>query len=774
MNVRSLFVLAAVAVLELFVCGQSPGFNYAFVQIAGGPARAFAGLSFDEARGNWVLFGGETYNSYGCNAVIPGQGFWGETWLSDGASWTLATPVGPTPLPRAGAVMVYDRVRQNTVLFGGSTFSPCSGCPCQILGDTWIWDGIHWTQQFPLQSPSARSGAAAAWDPVRAAVVIHGGGVQGDTWAWNGQSWSQIATGPLSSSGSMAFDSQKNRLILLQGVSGTASGQTYELNGNTWTASAVHPIACWARASAFDSRTKHVLAFGGYAGCPGCNVGSLHFLDGVNWIPVAAIGLPSGRFGAAMSQDPLTGRVLLTGGYFGPGSWWTSGDAYLLEPVAPVDCSLVLSSPSPSSRQDHSQALLSGSGYSIVFGGTDGAQYFSDTWTWNGLHWSKEYPLHTPSMRSGHAMASGPQFSRVLLFGGRNPLGVARGDTWTFDGKDWTEHVMPPGPVARSGHAMAFDPTGNRVILFGGQDGSGTLLGDTWAFDGVAWTQMTASNGPSARSASAMASEHLRNRVVLYAGLAANGVQSDVWEWGGTQWTYIGYSSLSDPGARSEHVMAWDPRAERVVMFGGRNAASVCDGRVWTWDGTGWTLHMTAGPAPSPRSRSTMVADPVSGRLSLFGGECGSAVQETWLIELPFFSRWASYGSGCLGTLGIPQMQVTNDSAPVLGTTLQLRLTNIPGFIVPALGALGFSRLPLPLDLGPVGLPGCSLLNSAEEIRVIGPPSGTGQVVWSVPIPNLGQLLGAEVFFQGLCFELPGWPLWASLSNGLQVRLGNR
>jgi hypothetical protein len=47
-------------------------------------------------------------------------------------------------------------------------------------------------------------------------------------------------------------------------------------------------------------------------------------------------------------------------------------------------------------------------------------------------------------------------------------------------------------------------------------------------------------------------------------------------------------------------------------------------------------------------------------------------------------------------------------------------------------------------------------------------------VPWPIAIPASPPLVGSELYFQALTIELPGFPRWSSLSNGLAVRLGDR
>jgi len=63
------------------------------------------------------------------------------------------------------------------VLFGGLG-------PHRDKADTWTWDGTTWTKQASAAHPSAREGAAMAYDAATRTVVLFGGGFNADTWTW--------------------------------------------------------------------------------------------------------------------------------------------------------------------------------------------------------------------------------------------------------------------------------------------------------------------------------------------------------------------------------------------------------------------------------------------------------------------------------------------------------------------------------------------------------------------------------------------------------------
>lgn len=103
----------------------------------------------------------------------------------------------------------------------------------------------------------------------------------------------------------------------------------------------------------------------------------------------------------------------------------------------------------------------------------------------------------------------------------------------------------------------------------------------------------------------------------------------------------------------------------------------------------------------------------------------------------------------------------------------------MPAFFSTSFGVLGFNRTtflgqPLPFDLGFFGLPTCFSWTSADNSYPMTLPNAQGVASWSIPLPNAPFLLGFELNLQALSFEAPGFSRWASVSNGLIVRCGNR
>src|SRR5262249_49616981 len=88
----------------------------------------------------------------------------------DGAAWRLRGTRHPPP-SRIDELLVYDRVRRCTLMFGGLELVGGSTAMTDTL---WQYDGNDWTQRA-AGGPSARVAHAMAFDSARGRVVLFGG-----------------------------------------------------------------------------------------------------------------------------------------------------------------------------------------------------------------------------------------------------------------------------------------------------------------------------------------------------------------------------------------------------------------------------------------------------------------------------------------------------------------------------------------------------------------------------------------------------------------------
>jgi len=134
------------------------------------PARSHHALVYDRVRDRFVMFGG-----FG-RASAP---LLNDTWEWDEKTkdWTLQKPA-VSPPPRGRHVLVYDEYRERVLLFGGQIGQA-------TLSDTWEWDGTNWKRLNPSTAPARRMDHAAAFDRFTSTLILSGGdsgsGLQGDT-----------------------------------------------------------------------------------------------------------------------------------------------------------------------------------------------------------------------------------------------------------------------------------------------------------------------------------------------------------------------------------------------------------------------------------------------------------------------------------------------------------------------------------------------------------------------------------------------------------------
>src|SRR5262249_13159272 len=112
-----------------------------------------------------------------------------DTWEWEGQIWAKVSGTGPTE--RAHFALAYDNARRETLLFGGGP------------GDFWKWDGSTWRTIKASSAPSPRWGVRMTFDANAKTMVLFGGCPSGggrpktpldDTWLWDGVRWSQANT----------------------------------------------------------------------------------------------------------------------------------------------------------------------------------------------------------------------------------------------------------------------------------------------------------------------------------------------------------------------------------------------------------------------------------------------------------------------------------------------------------------------------------------------------------------------------------------------------
>lgn len=228
------------------------GAGWAKVDIAGPPARWGHAMAYDADREVVVLFGGKSGN----HAL-------GDTWeldLSNPAApvWTEVV-VSQAPDPQTPAGMAYDRARRRTILV--------------TLNGTWSYGGVEWRLASPQTPANGYGLATVAYDRNRETIVsVSDHLYEPQTHEWDGRDWTLVAAGGITAryGAAMAFDPDRARMVVASGMK-TSPGDTlldtWEWDGAYWRlATPTENPGRIFHAAAFHEITREVVLFGGATG----------------------------------------------------------------------------------------------------------------------------------------------------------------------------------------------------------------------------------------------------------------------------------------------------------------------------------------------------------------------------------------------------------------------------------------------------------------------------------------------------------------------------
>ncbi|MFY9342987.1 MAG: kelch repeat-containing protein [Planctomycetota bacterium] len=378
-----------------------------------------------------------------------------------------------------------------------------------------------------------------------------------------------------------------------------------------------------------------------------------------------------------------------------------------------------------------------------------------ETWRFNGT-WQLLAPPGGTTGRWGHQLVQNTVNNRLLAFGGRSPTisGFAN-DTIEWTGTAWVNVPSPTAPSPRYLYGMVFDSRRARFVLVGGRTATQTL-GDVWEFDGAAWTQRTFAVTPSPRAEMAMAYDPVLGQTILFGGIDndTNTVLGDTWFYDGATW--VAQTPAASPDPRYRAASAYDSVRKRMVLFGGFDGAAI---RNDTHEFTGetWTAITTGPTVPAATTETLHGYDPVRRKFVLFGGFGTSGFSsQTWEYTGATTGLFSRFGSGCATSAGEPTIE---SNIPRIGQNWDLTFNSLPldmEFVLVALGLSNqsFGAVPLPFDLGLIGLGGCNLLVSADVVNVVDATLIPGTALHTLAIPNNTALVNAVVFAQGILFDL--------------------
>lgn len=160
--------------------------NSAWTRVAtdGPQGRGRSALAYDSRRRQVVLFGGVSAPT-GPNGA---QTFLGDTWILEKDAWRKVSDTGPRGRYAHG--MVFDERAGVVLVYSGA--GDHKGAP---LSDMWQWDGRRWTEiALTGPTPGYRYQPVMVYDRARGKTVLYGGlnDFKNDTWEWDGRTWTEV------------------------------------------------------------------------------------------------------------------------------------------------------------------------------------------------------------------------------------------------------------------------------------------------------------------------------------------------------------------------------------------------------------------------------------------------------------------------------------------------------------------------------------------------------------------------------------------------------
>jgi hypothetical protein len=287
-------------------------------------ARSVGGMTYDEADGYVLLFGGAVQTKYDTH----------DTWTFSAGHWKLLHPK-LSPSSRDAPAMAYDQADGYVVLFGGEG-------PTGTLGDTWTYLAGVWTPVSTPVAPSPRILSAITYDAADGYVVLFGGenstfSPQSDTWTFSAGAWSPGVASvapPARGYASMTYDSEDGYVLMFGGLTATNGeyNDTWSYLAGTWTnlSSTVTfaPPSALGAGLADDTYDGFPVLWGGANNTLGFLIAAYAW-TGSTWTSLATgFSFPSGRVpGEQFVYDAADSSIVMYGGE-GPflasfGDTWT-------------------------------------------------------------------------------------------------------------------------------------------------------------------------------------------------------------------------------------------------------------------------------------------------------------------------------------------------------------------------------------------------------------------------------------------------------------------
>ncbi len=386
----------------------------------------------------------------------------------------------------------------------------------------------------------------------------------------------------------------------------------------------------------------------------------------------------------------------------------------------------------------------------------------------------------TPRHRHGHSMVLDAAGQRLVVFGGfRSAFNTPLGDTWTapmgatpvFDSL-----ALASGPGPRFGHGAVYDPPRQRMLIFDGVTSPSAGM-DVWSLSlGLtpAWSPVAASGAPGTRRQGCGAAyDPVRDRMLVFGGHDGAAFRNEVLVFTPgppASWSVLGTTGVP-PSARNYAGVVYDPVRDRLLVFGGNSGPALRDVHALDLSASppAWSEISPAAPLPAPRLAASVAYDPVADRLLVFGGVQAPATYygDLWALSLSGSPTWSA--------LAAPGAPSPRHSAAAVWDPAASRLLLYGG------ESVGYSRDDL-WQYSPGGSPEWTQIGGTGTVpgeRI--PPGAYGLAFARDPVRNRMLVTGGAPYlanaFTGSVYELQlgnssGWSSLFFLGTSPGANLG--
>jgi N-acetylneuraminic acid mutarotase len=541
--------------------------------------------------------------------------------------------------------MVYDTKRDRIVLFGGRTeATEVKGSPI-LRNDTWVWQNNDWTRINTTSAPQPRANAGTAYDIENDRVVLFGGTTLDaneepqpfyDTWEFDGTNWQQVGANnaPTVTKPILEYDALRKQVLLI-GLDPTSLASVmyrYDSSAKTWTqlSPATKPACVNEGHLVYQESNQKVLFMSGL-----CTSGTTNPLeevfewDGSTWTKITTTNAAIRAYAQAVTYDSVRDNVVV----FSGSDLGTTNVSNGVTTYAAGTFRFPFGTLRPGARSLSVFQTDFTTGNIWLYGGLfdDGSAYTDDFW---GYRAQQFYPIALDNQPGGACASpmSAYDADRGRLIVTCNGDTVFELESSTMQWKTTSPSKTPGGN--RRFSAMAYDKKLKKTVMFGGYNTQGNYLNETWTWDGTSWAQvkMKDSEAPGNRGLMAMWYDPRLEKIVVYGGIGRPNLDTkavryeDMWSFDGTRWAKLDVTTT--PGRRLGAPFAVDPTTGKLLLFGGllaegedKTLTQTYVNDTWEWDGTAktWT-RLSPIRSPYVRENAMLAWDPVTNEMVLFGG----------------------------------------------------------------------------------------------------------------------------------------------------------